>query len=244
MTRGPAPPGAAQRRRDRQALRRTAAAVHADLRAADHLGTDYTITRTPGALRQALLAAAPVWTTRVRYPRATADNGRHLEEIAVVVDPWRPAPDHPADPADAVGRPGTWSAAAVRAAIAEALDTLCRLPGDRPAGYRCALPPVVREAIESYGWQATRVRRPVTLGETAGLDIVLEWLFWLDDVAQRRAVVGLGLGVPLRRLARTLGVSHTQVSRLETAAITALVDRLNAGAECGAAELNFAGVAA
>src|SRR4051812_7760111 len=34
-------------------------------------------------------------------------------------------------------------------------------PGPRPAGFRCGMPPIVREYAQSYGWEPARMRPPV-----------------------------------------------------------------------------------
>lgn len=218
----------ARRPRDAARALRHARAFAVQVTDAAHLGTAFTVTCTPESVLRMIRASAPTrWPTVVRYPLAIAVDGRHLEEVEEIVVPYQPAPAE--DAPDAAGTPAVWTADHVRGWITEALDTLSRLPGDGPAGPRCALPPVVREAIESYGWQPTRVRQPVTLGESARLDSVLGWLFFLDDVQERRAVVGVALGVPLRRLARDMQLSHTTVSRRESAGIARILARLAAG---------------
>lgn len=47
-------------------------------------------------------------------------------------------------------------------------------------------------------------------------------LVWRPAVRQRKAVVGVALGIPLRRIARGLGCSHTQIARLERQGIAAI----------------------
>lgn len=149
-----------------------------------------------------------------------------LATVAEAVEPWRPAPGDPALEGPWSGS-GGWTADLVREWLAEAMETLRTCPSDHPGGWRSSMPDVVRQAALAYGWDAPRIRlvpSPAALGR---LDIVLQWLFLLDEVDQRKAVVGVAMGLSLRRIARTIGRSHTHVATLERRAVEDLVAILN-----------------
>ena len=119
-----------------------------------------------------------------------------------------------------------WTAAQVEAELQAAGRVLRALgvAGVWPAGVRSAMPEVVREACEGYGWDGARVRpaRPGP-GEIAAMDRAFGWLRLIPDdcrvlrrIVAARSLTHAGTGRPLyswRRIAGLVGASHMAVSR-------------------------------
>jgi hypothetical protein len=114
----------------------------------------------------------------------------------------------------------------IEARLEHAGAVLLALPatGTRPAGYRCGMPPIVRELSESYGWEPSRIRPPVpSPGDIDRMDEALNWLSLIpaDRYVLRRIVAARCLIAPLtgrhlyswRQLGRVLGADHRAVQR-------------------------------
>lgn len=196
---------------------------------ADSLRTRFSISRTAHLPPVAVLDGS----RSVSYPadgkgRLVGDDARHATgTITLDVDPWTPAAGDAALEETRGAAVGGWTADLVRDWLSEAMETLRTCPTDLPTGGRSSMPPVVREAAVSYGWAQARVRLLPTPAALGRLDVVLRWLFLLDDVNQRKAVVGVAMGLSLRRVARSIGRSHTHVAKLERDGVALLVAMLN-----------------
>ncbi|QCO07569.1 DUF6362 family protein [Azospirillum argentinense] len=128
-----------------------------------------------------------------------------------------------------MGLGGTgWTADVVRLWLRDAMETLHYCKGDGPGRTRSSLPTPVHDTMLAYGWQKARAPRQNTPAELAKLDVVLEWVR-LFEPDTRKALVGVAMGLPLRKIARAIGCSHTQVANLERKAVAFLVDALNGG---------------
>ena len=95
--------------------------------------------------------------TRVSWPVQGADGSTYKRRA--VVRPWEVPPEDALDPV--TGEPKHWEPEHVRAYIRVAMDILKRLPmhrGGMPAGERSGMPDIVREVMESYGWDEARAR--------------------------------------------------------------------------------------
>lgn len=204
-------------------------ATRAQLAQADSLRTNFWITNTrhlrlPTVLKEPRTVTYPLGGTRT-----VPDDPRAAVHTAVeLVQPWTPAPGDPVLEGP-WGGSGGWTADLVREWVAEAMETLRACPLDHPSGCVSSMPDIVREAVLSYGWSDATILilpSPAALGR---LDVVLQWLFLLDDVDQRKAVVGVAMGLPLRRIGRMIGRSHTHAATLERKAIEQLVTVLNEG---------------
>lgn len=145
--------------------------------------------------------------------------------ITMTVEPWRPAPGDPEQERSWGG--AGWTADLVRQWLSEAMETLRHCRSDGPVGGRSSMPAVVHQAELAYGWAEATIRVLPTPAELARLDVVLEWIMLFDDLATRKALVGVAMGLPLRRIARSIRRSHTHVASLERAAVGWLVGALN-----------------
>jgi hypothetical protein len=215
--------------RQRRAVESCDRSVRASLATAESLKTSFSISRAGPGYVPPVLVETP---RRASWPLALDGGaGRRtaacwgLATVDAVVDPWRPAPAEDLVD-DGGGAGGFWTPALVRGLVADAMATLRLCRGDGPRPYRCALPDVVREAVTAYGWHDARVRLRPTMDQLGRLDDVLGWLFLLDDPQERMALVGVAMGQSLRRVARLIGCSHTQVRILERRAVAAIVAAL------------------
>jgi hypothetical protein len=117
--------------------------------------------------------------------------------------------------------------------------TLLALPshGTRPAGHRSAMPTIVREYAQSYGWDPAPMRPAVP--SAADIDLMDQSFRWLglipnDRYVLRRIVAARCLIAPLtgrhlyswRRLARTIGCDHRAVQRWHAQGVQMIVEGL------------------
>ncbi len=141
-----------------------------------------------------------------------------------------------------------WDAARVEAELSGAGRTLCTLqvPGCRPAGYRSAMPEMIQEVHEAYGWTGLRVRPPIPSSrDIAKMDQVLSWvrLIPADQYVKRRIVGARLLTHPVterplygfRKIAALLGASHEAVRGWHAIGISIIVGHLNKPGFCAAA---------
>lgn len=122
-----------------------------------------------------------------------------------------------------------WTPALVEGLLAEAVDTLRRLP-DREARFRAgvgsAWPDVVRDAATAYGADGVRVRLgPPSPAAIDRLDRVIAWLAWLNE-PQRRIVWAVASGFTVARLARQIGCHRNTVANRHAAALRLIAGRL------------------
>jgi hypothetical protein len=114
----------------------------------------------------------------------------------------------------------------IEARLEHAGAVLLALPatGTRPAGFRCGMPPIVREYAQSYGWEQAPMRPAVpSAADIDAMDQALAWLSLIptDRYVLRRIVAARCLVAPLtgrhlyswRRLGRALGADHRAVQR-------------------------------
>lgn len=103
---------------------------------------------------------------------------------------------------------------------------------------------IVRTAIESYGWTATRIRPPVPSAERiTRMDEAMAWisLIPVERYVLRRIVGARSLVHPIterhlypwRRLACALGADHKAVQRWHKQGIELIVGALNRPSNCG-----------
>lgn len=131
-----------------------------------------------------------------------------------------------------VGQGGRWDAAAVRAALAAAGETLRAVDGGPvfPAGYRSTMPTPVRSVWERLAMEPDRLRpaRP-NPQDVAILDQAMDWIAGVSHQTWRRALWGVVLGASLRDWAPRLGVrSPETVRHWQRAGLGEIVRMLNA----------------
>src|SRR3546814_4688332 len=98
----------------------------------------------------------------------------------------------------------------VRQRLRDAMQTLRRMrmpSGSFPAGYSSAWPDVVQDFWEVYGQHATHVTRirpsPAAIQR---MDLVFEWLYWIEDQRQRRAAVLRAIPLSWRKVGRSMDI--------------------------------------
>ncbi|MBP2233108.1 hypothetical protein J2847_006443 [Azospirillum agricola] len=173
----------------------------------------------------------PTTTRTVSYPvggrRGAHDDYRRAPHTATAaIPPWQPAPGEELLEGP-WGGSGGWTVETVREWLAEAMETLRACPKDHPGGWRSSMPDVIHQAALAYGWSEARIRILPTPSELGRLDVVLQWLFLLEGIDQRKAVTAVAMGISLRRVAKALHCSHTHVATLERKAVELLVATLN-----------------
>lgn len=132
-----------------------------------------------------------------------------------------------------------FDAALVTFRLEEAGSALLALPGTGwSTRLRTSSLEIVRTAIESYGWTASRIRPPVPSPERiTRMDEAMAWLSLIpiDRYVLRRIVGARSLVHPIterhlypwRRLACALGADHKAVQRWHRQGIELIVDALN-----------------
>src|SRR4051794_18494394 len=131
----------------------------------------------------------------------------------------------------------------IEARLAHAGATLLALPatGTRPAGFRCGMPPIVREYPQPYGWEPASMRPPIpSPSDIDAMDEALGWLGLIprDRYVLRRIVAARCLVAPLtgrhlhswRQLGRVLGADHRAVQRWHADGIRCIARALAQGA--------------
>lgn len=122
----------------------------------------------------------------------------------------------------------TWTVELVEQALAEAAETLRRLPGHKPRGYFNTMPTPIRTLAElAEAEPASRRPPPPTAAAIDRLDAVLGWMRWLSE-EQVRVVWARASGVPWRPLCLRLGCGRTKAWRIWVTALVLLKARLNA----------------
>jgi len=160
--------------------------------------------------------------TTISYP---VDEARRLRVSQRVSSAWEPG----REPEPAVL---SEIAEQVRHRFAEAMNILRRLPHgatDRPSTKTGATLPVIHSTAEAYGHWVITPKEPPTAEEISRMDATLEWLWWIP-ADWRKAVVGVAIGAPLRRIARRMGCSHEHVRKIERKGIERIARRVRSGA--------------
>ena len=102
---------------------------------------------------------------------------------------------------------------AALALVQRAFETYARLPMTNifPSQLRAVMPEVLRDAVESYGWNAPHTRPAAPSGaEIVEADWVAGFILTLSP-ADKAIVMGLGLSLSLRAIGRRVGLSHERV---------------------------------
>lgn len=121
-----------------------------------------------------------------------------------------------------------WTPKLVEAYLAEAADTLRRLPEQRVRGYFSAWPPIIHEAWDAYGWSETENRKgPPSARAIDQMDRTLLWLRWLDRDDQKIVWHRAG-NRPWKAIAHEHGINRTTAWRRWTYALVTIAARLNA----------------
>jgi len=143
----------------------------------------------------------------------------------------------PARPAEPKGQPIDANYVIFR--LEEAGSTLLALPGTGwTTKLRTSSIEIVRTALESYGWSATRIRPAIPSAEKISrMDEAMGWIsiIPLDRYVLRRIVGARSLVHPVterhlfpwRRLGAALGADHKAVQRWHAQAIDIIVAMLN-----------------
>ncbi len=120
-----------------------------------------------------------------------------------------------------------WTPELVKARLAEAADTLRRLPSARIRARLTAWPDVVQSASTAYGYEAARTRPAAPTPEAISrMDETLGWLFWVENEG-RRLLWARAMGVPWRRLEDLDGRSHVTLKRAHDRLLDEIARRLN-----------------
>ncbi len=109
----------------------------------------------------------------------------------------------------------------------EAGATLRRMPGVRVPGYFSAWPPMVRAAVEAYGYDAARAPRIAPSPQAISrMEETFIWLTWLgaDDA---RIVWLRAEGVRWKPICWRVGLSRAAAWRRWVAALITISNRLN-----------------
>lgn len=137
-----------------------------------------------------------------------------------------------------------WTAEMVEMRLAEAADTLRRLPDSEARfrlGLRSAWPEVVRDAMTAYAADGPKVRLgPPSPGAIDRLEAAIDWLRLLTE-AQRRIAWALASGIPMAKLARLIGCHRNTVANRQAAALRIIAGHLNEGARAVPALANDGG---
>lgn len=159
-------------------------------------------------------------TPEISYPDGRG--GRVFERVPPC---WSlsPADDDMVDAAD------IWTPERAKQFVADALETLRMCAWDGPQPVRSAMPDIVREIEESYGWDEATARRHATRDELARMDQALALLYRLDDRRLRIALTGVAQRVPLRRLAEVLHCGKTWAAVLADRAAAEIARMLTEG---------------
>src|SRR3546814_4147113 len=93
-----------------------------------------------------------------------------------------------------------------------------RMPaGSFPAGYGSGWPDVVQDFWEVYGQHGTHVTRirpsPAAIQR---MDLVFEWLYWIDDRRQRRAAMLRAIPLSWRKVGRSMDIGKDTADRKST----------------------------
>ncbi|WP_439815940.1 DUF6362 family protein [Zavarzinia sp. CC-PAN008] len=126
-----------------------------------------------------------------------------------------------------------WTGQDVADWLAEAADTLARLPDPDGAWRRrmhAAWPDIVQAPALAQASRSGRTRPgPPSAAAIDRLDKVIAWLSWLDP-AQRRIAWALASGISASRLRAMIGCHRNTIANRHAAALQRIAGRLNAEA--------------
>lgn len=164
---------------------------------------------------------------------------------AAIVRPWEPSSDDASGLEVSIGAP---SIDELLLALRIGMSSLRLLPSERPRGAGSRMPSPVRDAAESYGWSDTGdTGDGPSEADRRAADLVIDMAAALRDPArfppgwpegdegaararaECLALTGVSAGVPLRRIARTLGVSAPTVTAIARRAVERLAALLADG---------------
>jgi len=127
-----------------------------------------------------------------------------------------------------VGADEDWTPEMVQARLAEAADTLRRLPAVKVQGYFNTWPTVIRDFWEAFGWQDAEVRLgPASPKAIDRMDETIRWLRWLEP-DETRLVWLRAEGVRWKLISARFGVGRTTAWYRWTGALGKIAARLNA----------------
>ncbi len=122
-----------------------------------------------------------------------------------------------------------WTAECVARRVAEAVDTLKRLPVPHVRRRATLWPEFVRDSREAYGWETARLRlAPAAPEAITRLDETLVWLRWLPRQTQR-ILWSRASGLSWRRIAYAAGKSPNTCRARYLAALHQIAVHLNEG---------------
>lgn len=91
--------------------------------------------------------------------------------------------------------------------LEQAAQTLKRLPPVRMQGYFGTWPPIVQDAMQSYGWDEVRIKMgPPSSRHISEMEETLRWLMWLER-EEVKLVWLRACGVKWKIIQRVLGWS-------------------------------------
>ena len=155
---------------------------------------------------------------------ATGKGGRVTRRVSAARRPKRPptlrVPDYSKQSFDLI-----------RLRLVEAVETLRCLPltgRDRPPkGLISKMPPIVRQACDSYGWDQAQAPRPTaTMDQITRMEETIEWLLWIKDINQRTVVWAMAHRLPRTKIARKIRCSRRTVYNWEWSGILTIAKRL------------------
>ena len=117
-----------------------------------------------------------------------------------------------------------WTVSLVAHQLAEAADTLARLPDERVRGHYDLWPKLIGAAGRQAGPAAAA---PEAIDR---MDEALGWLMWLEP-EERQLVWLRAEGMPWKWITRRLGIGRTTAWQRWTAALLQIAVRLDAAAE-------------
>jgi hypothetical protein len=115
----------------------------------------------------------------------------------------------------------------VESRFEEAASTLRRLPDRRVPGYFSTWPPIVRDAIEAYGYDPARAPRIAPSPQAISrMEETFTWLAWLDG-DDARIVWLRAEGVRWKPICWRMGISRATAWRRWVAALITVANRLS-----------------
>jgi hypothetical protein len=120
-----------------------------------------------------------------------------------------------------------WTPIMVEERIAEAVDTLRRLPEPRVQGYATTWPPIVRDYWESFGWDEAHVRPgPPSPAAIDRMDETLQWLHWLEP-EDAKLVWARGENTLWKEICWRFGIGRTTAWQRWVVALCVIALKLN-----------------
>ncbi len=125
--------------------------------------------------------------------------------------------------------PEKWTVTDVADRFEEAAYTLKRLPPVKVQGFFSTWPAIVRTVAE----QLAEDRLPMRLGPpsaeaVARMEETIQWIFFLDDEAERRLIWLRAARVPWKPICYRIGCGRTKAWQMWTIALLKIAMRLNA----------------